>query len=75
MEMTVEVVEAVLQSLDCRYERENLALAGAERLEVRLFNQVSGEQSVRLEFEAGRLVKLDYWHKDQQTIETVEWPA
>lgn len=75
MDITVDLIEALLQSLDCRFERENLALAGTERLEIRLFNHLTGEQSARLEFEGGCLVKLDYWDKEKQTIRTVEWPA
>ena len=73
MPITVETMEALLNSLDYRYERENLALAGTERLEVRLFNHVSGEQNARLEFLDGLLVKIDYWDKDQNTIQTVEF--
>ena len=72
MDLTVDTVEALLNSLDFRYERENLALAGRPRLEVRLFNQVTGEQNARLEFEDGLLIKLDYWDKEHNTIRTVE---
>lgn len=73
MDISVALIEAVLQSLDCRYECENLALAGATRVEVRLFNQLSGEQSARLEFEGDRLMKLDYWDKERKVIETIDW--
>ena len=75
MDITLELVEAILHSLDCRYEREKVSLSGTETVEIRLFNQASGEQTARLEFSGGRLVKVDYWDKDKKTIETVEWPA
>lgn len=72
MPISIETIEALLNSLDYRYERENLALAGTTRLEVRLFNHVTGEQNARLEFVDGVLVKIDYWDKDQKTIQTVD---
>lgn len=72
MQLSVETIEALLNSLDYRYERENLALAGTARLEVRLFNHITGEQSARLEFLDGVLIKIDYWDKDQKTIQTVD---
>ena len=75
MRITVNTIEALLNSLDYRYERENLALAGTERLEVRLFNQHTGEQNARLEFLDSVLVKIDYWDKDQNTIQTVDLEA
>lgn len=73
MQMSLELVEALLHSLDFRFEREKMSLAGTERVEIRLFNQITGEQSARLEFEDGQLVKLDYWDKERKTIETVDW--
>lgn len=73
MQITVDMIEGLLTSLDYRYERENLALAGTERLEIRLFNQLSGEQNARLEFKDRLLVKVDYWDKEKNTIETVDF--
>lgn len=75
MEISLDLVEAILNSLDTRYEREKVSLAGAESVEIRLFNQVTGEQTARLEFTERKLTKVDYWDKAKKTIETVEWPT
>jgi len=71
--VTLDLVQAVLQSLDYRYEIEKMSLHGAEDVEIRLFNQMTGEQSARLEFTDGAMKKLDYWDKDGKSIRTVEW--
>jgi hypothetical protein len=73
MKITNEIVENFLKSLECRYEREKMSLAGVENVEIRLFNHSTGEQAARLEFISGVLTKIDYWDQDKKTIETIRW--
>ncbi len=71
--ITPEIVENFLRSLECRYEREKMSLAGVENVEIRLFNHSTGEQAARLEFINNVLTKIDYWDQDKKVIETIEW--
>jgi hypothetical protein len=67
------MIENFLKSLECRYEREKMSLAGVENVEIRLFNHATGEQTARLEFINNILTKVDYWDQEKKTIETIEW--
>jgi hypothetical protein len=73
MKITAEKVENFLKSLDCRYEREKMSLAGIENVEIRLFNHSTGEQAARLEFINDILTRIDYWDLDEKTIQTIAW--
>ena len=73
MKITAEKVENFLKSLDCRYEREKMSLAGIENVEIRLFNHSTGEQAARLEFINDILTRIDYWDLDEKTIQTIDW--
>ncbi len=73
MKITAEKVENFLKSLDCRYEREKMSLAGVENVEIRLFNHSTGEQAARLEFINDILTRIDYWDLDEKTIQTIAW--
>lgn len=73
MKITTEIVENFLRSLECRYEKEKMSLAGVENMEIRLFNHSTGEQAARLEFINNVLTKIDYWDQDKKVIETIEW--
>jgi hypothetical protein len=73
MKITNEMVESFLRSLECRYEREKMSLAGVENVEIRLFNHSTGEQAARLEFINSVLTKIDYWDQGKKTIETITW--
>ena len=73
MKITIEIAENFLKSLDCRYEKEKMSLAGVENVEIRLFNHSTGEQAARIEFLNGILTKIDYWDQGKKVIETIEW--
>ncbi|RJP71377.1 MAG: hypothetical protein C4532_07590 [Candidatus Abyssobacteria bacterium SURF_17] len=73
MKITIETVENFLKSLECRYEREKMSLAGVENVEIRLFNHSTGEQAARLEFISNVLTKIDYWDQNKKTIESIKW--
>lgn len=73
MKITAKTVESFLKSLECRYEREKMSLAGVENVEIRLFNHTTGEQAARLEFINNVLTKIDYWDQSKKTIETIKW--
>ncbi|MBI5116811.1 hypothetical protein HZA56_10085 [Candidatus Poribacteria bacterium] len=73
MKITAEIVESFLRSLECRYEREKMSLAGVENVEIRLFNHTTGEQAARLEFINNVLTRIDYWDQAKKTIETIRW--
>lgn len=73
MKITAETVENFLKSLECRYEREKMSLAGVENVEIRLFNHSTGEQAARLEFINDILTKIDYWDLTEKTIQTITW--
>ena len=73
MKITTETVENFLKSLECRYEREKMSLAGIENVEIRLFNHTTGEQAARLEFINDTLTRIDYWDMDKKTIQTIKW--
>jgi len=73
MKITIEVIENFLKSLDCRYEKEKMSLAGIDNVEIRLFNHSTGEQAARIEFLSNVLTKIDYWDQDKKVIETIKW--
>jgi hypothetical protein len=73
MKITIETVENFLKSLECRYEKEKMSLAGVENVEIRLFNHSTGEQAARIEFLNSVLTKIDYWDQGKKVIETIEW--
>ena len=73
MKITAERVENFLKSVECRYEREKMSLAGVENVEIRLFNHSTGEQAARLEFINDILTKIDYWDLGEKTIQTITW--
>jgi hypothetical protein len=73
MKVTTETVENFLKSLECRYEKEKMSLAGVDNVEIRLFNHSTGEQAARLEFINNVLTRIDYWDQSKKTIETVTW--
>ncbi len=73
MNITAETIENFLKSLECRYEKEKMSLAGVENVEIRLFNHSTGEQVGRLEFINNVLTKIDYWDLSKKTIETIIW--
>lgn len=71
MKISIEQVESFLNSLGYRYEKEVTSISGKQNVEIRLFNQESGEHSARIEFIDGYVTKVDYWDKEKKTIETV----
>ncbi len=73
MKISTETVENFLRSLECRYEREKMSLAGVENVEIRLFNHSTGEQAARLEFINDVLTKIDFWDLKEKTIQTIVW--
>ncbi len=73
MKITAEMVENFLKSLECRFEKEKMSLAGVDNVEIRLFNHSTGEQAARLEFINNVLTKIDYWDQTNKTIATIEW--
>ena len=73
MKVSTETVENFLKSLECRYEKEKMSLAGVDNVEIRLFNHSTGEQAARLEFINNVLTRIDYWDQSKKTIETVKW--
>jgi len=73
MQISVEILENFLKSIECRYEKEKMSLAGVDNLEIRLFNHSTGEQAARLEFINNVLTRIDYWDQSKKTIETIEW--
>jgi len=73
MEISVETLENFLKSIECRYEKEKMSLAGVDNVEIRLFNHSTGEQAARLEFINSILTRIDYWDQAKKTIETIKW--
>jgi hypothetical protein len=73
MEIRIDLVESFLKNIECRYEKEKMSLAGVDNVEIRLFNQSTGEQAARLEFINSILTRVDYWDQNKKTIETIEW--
>jgi hypothetical protein len=71
MKITSEIIEDFLKSLECRYEKEKMSLAGVDNVEIRLFNHSTGEQAARLEFLNNVLTRIDYWDQNKKTIETM----
>ncbi len=73
MEIGIEIIEKFLKSIECRYEKEKMSLAGIDNVEIRLFNHSTGEQAARLEFINNILTRIDYWDQNKKTIETIKW--
>jgi hypothetical protein len=73
MKLNTETIESFLKSLECRYEREKMSLAGVDNVEIRLFNHTTGEQAARLEFINDALTRIDYWDLEEKTIQTIMW--
>jgi hypothetical protein len=73
MDITIETIENFLKSIECRYEKEKMSLAGVDNVEIRLFNHSTGEQAARLEFINNVLTRIDYWDQSKKTIETIKW--
>ena len=73
MKITIEMAENFLKSLECRYEKEKMSLAGVDNVEIRLFNHSTGEQAARIEFINNMLTKIDYWNQSKKIIETIVW--
>lgn len=73
MEIRIDTLEKFLKSIECRYEKEKMSLAGVDNVEIRLFNHSTGEQAARLEFINSILTRIDYWDQSKKTIETIKW--
>ena len=73
MKITIEMAENFLKSLECRYEKEKMSLAGVDNVEIRLFNHSTGEQAARIEFINNTLTKIDYWDPSKKIIDTIVW--
>jgi len=73
MEINTETIERFIRSLECRYEREKMSLAGVQNVEIRLFNHTTGEQAARLEFINEALTRIDFWDLKEKTIRTIMW--
>lgn len=73
MEINTETIERFIRSLECRYEKEKMSLAGVQNVEIRLFNHTTGEQAARLEFINDVLTRIDFWDLKEKTIRTIMW--
>jgi hypothetical protein len=73
MELTIEIMENFLKSIECRYEKEKMSLAGVDNVEIRLFNHSTGEQAARFEFINNILTRIDYWDQQKKSIESIKW--
>jgi hypothetical protein len=71
MNLNAEKVEGFLKSLECRYEKEKMSLAGVDNVEIRLYNHTTGEQAARIEFINDALTRIDYWDLGEKTIQTI----